>query len=113
MARRVGNSDFARYFDETFGPSAFRIVNDRDVVPRLPRQVIGASKTVLDYEHVGRTVLIVPDRTEADGFNGFWVEGVSDEADCPLRGVSPLSNPFSSGTLAPSPGIKAPADVIR
>ena len=25
---------------------------------------------------------------------GFWVEGESDEACCPLRDVSPLTNPL-------------------
>ena len=80
------------------GREAYRIVNDRDIVPRLPRHG-NAFGAVLDYEHVGRTVLIAEKSAEADGFEGFWVEGASDEASCPLRDVSPLSNPFSSGNL--------------
>ena len=97
-APRVGNSAFAQYFDAAFGPNAFRIVNDRDVVPRLPRHGNSAG-AVLDYEHVGRTVLVAENAAEASGFDGFWVEGTSDDATCPLRDVSPLSNPFSSGQL--------------
>ena len=98
-APRVGNAAFARFFDTLFaGREAFRIVNDRDIVPRLPRGA-GAAGAVLEYEHVGRTVLIAERSEAADDFEGFWVEGVSDEADCPLRDVSPISNPFSSGSV--------------
>ena len=98
-APRVGNSEFVSWFNEVVGcDNCFRVVNDRDVVPRLPRGS-NAAGAVLDYEHVGRTVLIAEKSAEADGFDGFWVEGTSDEAVCPLRGVSPLSNPLSSGTV--------------
>ena len=34
-----------------------------------------------------------------DVADGFWVEGESDASACPIRGVSPLTNPFSSGTI--------------
>ena len=96
-APRVGNGEFAAFFEALFaGREAFRIVNDRDIVPRLPRGG-GVAGAVLEYEHVGRTVLVAEKASEAAGFDGFWVEGQSDEADCPLRDVSPLSNPFSSG----------------
>jgi len=105
-APRVGNSEFVRYFNEVVGSEAFRIVNDRDVVPRLPRSGSVAS-AVGEYEHVGRTVLIAEKAAEADGFDGFWIEGTSDDAVCPLRDVSPLSNPFSSGELLGDVGQKA------
>ena len=153
-APRVGNSQFAAYFNEVFdGREAFRIVNDADIVPRLPRGG-NAAGLVLDYDHVGRTgeqhhrrahtrqqhhrrtharqqhhrrthahlqcaspshrpptpppsVLIAEGTTVAKGFDGFWVEGTSDDADCPLRGVSPLSNPFSSGQLLGDAGQQA------
>lgn len=37
---------------------------------------------------------------EAGGVSGgFWVEGESDEKMCPLRDVSPLTNPFGPGTF--------------
>ena len=97
-APRVGNSAFCAYFDAAFGDACFRVVNDRDVVPRLPRGA-GAAGAVLDYEHVGRTVFIADRDEEADGFNGFWIEGTSDGATCPLRDVSPLSSPFSQGKV--------------
>jgi len=98
-APRVGNGEFVSFFNTLFaGREAFRIVNDRDIVPRLPRGA-GAAGAVLEYEHVGRTVLIAEGSDAAEGFDGFWVEGESNEADCPLRDVSPLSNPFSSGTV--------------
>ena len=111
-APRVGNSAFAAYFESLFvGREVFRIVNDRDIVARLPRSG-NAAGAVVDYEHVGKTVLIAEEQPEpppreaagADGgdggaFGGFWVEGESDEAACPLRDVSPLSNPFSSGNV--------------
>ena len=42
-------------FDELI-PDSYRIVNNKDIVPRIPR----SSKTnrFLQYEHVGRTVMI-------------------------------------------------------
>jgi len=98
-APRVGNSAFARHFEQVFaGKEAFRIVNDKDIVARMPRHANSAG-AVLDYEHVGRTVLIAEKETEASGFNGFWIEGSSPEATCPLRDASPLTNPFARGAL--------------
>ena len=79
-APRVGNSAFARYFEEVFdGREAFRVVNGEAIVARLPRHANSAG-ALLDYEHVGRTVLIAESAAEADGFDGVWVEGSSDEA---------------------------------
>lgn len=98
-APRVGNTAFAEYFEELFeGREAFRIVNDRDIVPRLPRTGT-ATGAVLDYEHCGRTVLIAEQSAEAVGFDGFWVEGTSEDAVCPLRDASPLSNPLQPGRV--------------
>jgi hypothetical protein len=105
-APRVGNAEFSAYFEDTVGPAAFRIVNDRDVVPRLPRSS-KAGGAVFNYEHAGRTVLIAEKAAEADGFDGFWVEGKSEEADNPLREVSPLSNPFRKGELLGDVGQQA------
>mmetsp|Transcript_46903 Transcript_46903/g.77611 ORF Transcript_46903/g.77611 Transcript_46903/m.77611 type:complete len:742 (-) Transcript_46903:731-2956(-) len=89
-APRVGNTDFARYFD-SLGLEAFRIVNGLDIVARLPRHRNSAG-AVLDYEHCGRTVLV---DAAAEG-QRFWVEGESEDAVCPLREASPLANPFGS-----------------
>ena len=89
----MGNSQFAAYFETLFAErEAYRIVNDRDIVARLPRSgtVAGA---VLDYEHVGKTVLVAETAKEADSFAGFWVEGSSDEAACPLLILTPKPKP--------------------
>mmetsp|Transcript_25159 Transcript_25159/g.51130 ORF Transcript_25159/g.51130 Transcript_25159/m.51130 type:complete len:338 (+) Transcript_25159:679-1692(+) len=91
-APRVGNTAFAEFFD-SLGMEAFRVVNDADIVPRMPRHRSSAG-ALLDYEHVGKTVLVQEAASE-----GFWVEGESADAKCPLRDVSPLTNPFSSRTV--------------
>jgi len=44
----------------------FRIVNGADIVARMPRHTNSAG-AVLDYEHVGRTVLIDEAGEAADG----------------------------------------------
>jgi hypothetical protein len=67
---RVGNGVFARTFN-TLVPDAYRIVNDADVVARMPRTLS------FDYHHVGSTVLV-----NADG--KLWIEGQSPGRD-PLK----------------------------
>jgi hypothetical protein len=67
---RVGNAVFARTFNELV-PDAYRVVNDADVVARLPRTLS------FDYHHVGSTVLV-----NADG--KLWIEGQSPGKD-PLK----------------------------
>ena len=52
---RVGNAQFARLYDQIV-PHCFRVVNQRDVVARLPRS--SKSGFLVRYEHAGRTVLI-------------------------------------------------------
>jgi hypothetical protein len=61
-----------------FVTDGFRIVNNRDIVPRIPR----SSKTnrFLQYEHVGRTVMIRADVDSAGSPEGIapmilWVQG--------------------------------------
>ena len=49
--------------------------------------------------HVTFHVLVAEKSDEASDFDGFWVEGASADAVCPLRDASPLSNPFSSGNI--------------
>jgi hypothetical protein len=61
---------FARTFN-TLVPDAYRIVNDADVVARMPRTLS------FDYHHVGSTVLV-----NADG--KLWIEGQSPGRD-PLK----------------------------
>ena len=50
-------------FDELI-PDSYRIVNNKDIVPRIPR----SSKTnrFLQYEHVGRTVMINGGESESE-----------------------------------------------
>ncbi|KAK4535599.1 hypothetical protein CDCA_CDCA05G1624 [Cyanidium caldarium] len=67
---RVGNAVFARTFNQHV-PTAYRLVNDADVVARMPRTIS------MDYHHVGFTVLVNPD-------GALWVEGQSAGED-PLK----------------------------
>lgn len=73
---RVGNAAFVELFNREV-EEAFRVVNDADVVARVPRSRGFA------YHHVGRTALV----SKAQGGSGrgsLWVEGESDGVD-PLR----------------------------
>ena len=67
-----------------------------DIVARMPRHANSAG-ALLDYEHVGKTVLVDEEAGAIAG--GFWVEGESQADLCPLREVSPVTNPFSKGTV--------------
>lgn len=58
---------FARLYDSYVGDS-FRVVNDMDVVARLPRAAMGT--IALDYCHAGRTVMVAEDPATPP-----WVEG--------------------------------------
>lgn len=65
---------FARLYDSFVGDS-FRVVNNLDVVARLPRAAL--STIALDYSHAGRTVMVAEDPTEAP-----WIEDeVRDVSD--------------------------------
>ena len=44
---RVGDGGFARHYDRRLGPLHWRVVNNRDIVPRLPPREMG-------FRHVGR-----------------------------------------------------------
>ncbi len=44
---RVGNEEFAKWFDAAFKHKAFRFINNNDVVTRVPPRSLG-------YRHVGR-----------------------------------------------------------
>lgn len=102
---RVGNDAFAERFDSLLHDGrvqqAYRIVNGDDIVTRVPR-----STTPLGvyYEHVGSTVLVSKEPTEAEGTDGMapalWVEDESDEAKCPVRDMDfVLNSPIAEGTL--------------
>ncbi|CAN0253869.1 unnamed protein product, partial [Discosporangium mesarthrocarpum] len=68
---RVGNRQareaFVDLYDSLVGDS-FRVVNDLDVVARLPRG--RRASRVIDYEHAGCTVM-VDEKASAT----LWVEG--------------------------------------
>ena len=66
-----------KMFDELISDS-YRVVNNKDIVPRIPR----SSKTnrFLQYEHVGRTVMISEDSGPQDSTLKaspimLWVQG--------------------------------------
>eukprot|EP00960_Hanusia_phi_P034420 751054-Hanusia_phi.AAC.1 len=67
---RVGNLKFVQLFNQLV-PEAFRVVNDADVVARVPRS------RLMNYHHVGRTALV-------SSSSSVWVEGESEGTD-PLR----------------------------
>eukprot|EP00667_Euglena_gracilis_P001784 EG_transcript_1785 len=89
---RVGNAEFAARFEAT-GVEAYRVVNGRDVVARVPRTV-NAVISSIGYEHCGPTVLVSADPADCP----LWVEGQS-EGLCPVRDGTPLTNPFARGNL--------------
>ena len=104
---RVGNDEFAARFDALLEDDrveqAYRIVNGDDIVTRVPRTtnaVIGS----VNYEHVGKTVMISVEPTQSNGTSALapalWVEGESDEGKCPVRDLDlVLNSPTAEGTL--------------
>ena len=60
-APKVGNDEFVRRFNKLV-PNTFRVVNDADVIVRLPRNKgVGAVPGAGNYYHIGRTVLTTPE----------------------------------------------------
>jgi len=53
---RIGDKDFSRMFDNHVGKHVFRVVNQNDVVTRVPFRSLG-------YSHVGQLVYIEDDYT--------------------------------------------------
>lgn len=99
---RVGNLEFVSLFESLKGKGydqAYRIVNDQDVVARLPRTVNTLILGSVGYDHCGATALIsVPKSSEGEQ-SVLWVEGESDDALCPVRDGTPLTSPLASGGL--------------
>jgi triacylglycerol lipase len=61
---RVGNPDFAKSYQQQLGPQTYRLVNNEDLVTRVPPRAVG-------YEHVGEMVYIdETGRLQRD--IGFW-----------------------------------------
>ena len=61
---RVGNPDFAKNYQTALGPRTFRLVNNEDLVTRVPPRAVG-------YEHVGEMVYI-DDTGRLQRDIGFW-----------------------------------------
>ena len=56
---RVGDEQFARIMHEELGHKIFRLVNDRDIVPRVPFYSLG-------YRHYGRELFFDRNRTRSE-----------------------------------------------
>lgn len=61
---RTGDHVFARNFDFTFRPHTFRIVNDLDVVTRVPPRALG-------YQHLGTFIYFTDSGTMSDDIR-WW-----------------------------------------
>lgn len=114
---RVGNVPFAELFDalcdEGYINQAYRIVNGEDVVARLPRTFNAMIFGNINYEHVGTTVLLThPDLNSSNRTDDhitvdstmssmpcIWIEGESDDKQCPVRDGVRLTSPLAEGTL--------------
>jgi Lipase (class 3) len=106
---RVGNVPFAEIFDalvdEGYIDQAYRIVNGEDVVARLPRSVNALVFGNINYDHVGTTVLLSQPEQTVDGSDTveqkslLWIEGESDDGQCPVRDGIMLSSPMAEGSL--------------
>ncbi len=97
---RVGNKAFSKRFDELVKmgkiDEAYRIVNGKDVVARMPRTMGALS---VDYDHCGSTVLVQAPTQENPG-KVLWVEGESDDRECPVRDYQRMmSSPTAEGSL--------------
>ncbi len=70
---RVGDSAFVGYFDTEFAGRAYRIVNNEDLVTRVPprRLPLPGHAEPVRYEHVGAMVYI-DDRGQLQRDIGYW-----------------------------------------
>lgn len=67
-APRVGNHAFQVAFDQRFSNTAFRVVNQGDLVPHLPPEFFGPG-----FSHTGKSVLFLEDGTrEEDPDGSVW-----------------------------------------
>lgn len=104
---RVGNDVFAEKFDSLLQEGrveqAYRVVNGDDIVTRVPRTTSAVIGSV-NYEHVGKTVMISVEPTQSNGTSAMapalWIEGESDDKKCPVRDMDlVLNSPTAEGTL--------------
>lgn len=92
-APRVGNPRFSQISD-AIAPHHYRIVNDKDVVPRVPRS--STANRLLEYSHAGKTVAVATNGTK----EAIWIEGQS-AGTSPTQEVNPFFDRFD-GTGLPS-----------
>ena len=97
---RVGDKLFSEHFDKLLQEKkidqAYRIVNNKDIVARMPRTMRTLS---VDYDHCGSTVLVI-EPTQENADKVLWIEGESDDTECPVRDYDKmLSSPTGEGTL--------------
>ncbi|CAJ1957889.1 unnamed protein product [Cylindrotheca closterium] len=98
---RVGNRAFTKRFDEIMKQGnideAYRIVNNKDIVARVPRSMVTLN---VDYDHCGKTVLVEQPTEENELSRTLWVEGETDDTLCEVRdSENRMSNPTSEGGL--------------
>jgi len=105
---RVGNDEFVALFESLMADGrideAYRIVNGDDLVTRMPRSInLGLGK--VDYNHCGPTVLVEPPQFDTEGETNtisptvLWIEGQSDDGECPVRDGNAITSPLASGAL--------------
>jgi hypothetical protein len=116
-APRVGRADFVARYNAAFGPTTYRLVHGRDIVPTVPPSELG-------FRHVGRylscgtgtkfdltKLLAGPDSDEPSSGNGFF-SGVADRFRHLFGTPSPTSRADTLGKLtlllAPSIGDHLP-----
>ena len=68
---RVGNAAWAAAYDSLLGKKTFRIVNQQDIVPRVPGVLMG-------YRHVGQEYFIPSTGLRMEFNPKFWALAVSD-----------------------------------
>ena len=109
---RVGNEEFVEKFEKFVKDGtlkeAYRVVNGEDVVARLPRTV-NAGVVQIRYDHSGATALVALPKTEEENEGSssplaspkplIWVEGESDNSQCPVRDGTTFASPLADGTL--------------
>jgi Lipase (class 3) len=106
---RVGNREVADRFGilqrKGWIDEAYRVVNGDDVVARNPRTINALAFGNIGYDHCAATVLVAEEQmqTNEDGEvivnPKCWIEGESDDEECPVRDGTPLRNPLSNGSL--------------
>lgn len=97
---RAGNRAFSKKFEDLILSGlitqAYRVVNGKDVVARMPR-TLGALS--VDYDHCGKTVLVEAP-TRENPAKVLWIENESDDTACPVRDFEQMTaSPTADGTL--------------